>query len=676
MSAAIPANEAARLEALRDYEILDTPAEQEFDDLTLLASQICGTPISMLSLVDQDRQWFKSRVGMEAQETSRDIAFCAHAILQKDLFVVPDASSDNRFASNPLVTTDPKIRFYAGAPLRTSEGVPLGTICVMDRVPRELTADQKEALRALSRQVQAQMELRKKFIQERRKAKEKLHDKEVSVNLLVEQMPAVLWSTDANLRFTSSMGAGLAGLNQRPDQFKGQTLFDYFGTDNPHFQPIAAHRRALEGKSVTYEIEWLGRTFAGHVDPLRHADGEIKGVIGVALDITDRKAIEKELEKSVSLLRATLDSTADGILAMDPDGKIVAFNKRFLEMWRIPEITAASKHRDELLAFVMDQLKDPGNFVRIAMRSYAREAEESYDILEFKDGRIFERYSRPQKVGEKVVGRVLSFRDITARKRTDEEIEKSLSLLRATLDATTDGILVVDENGKMVNFNRKFTEMWHIPDSIAASRDDNKALAWVLDQVKDPERFVKKVKELYAQPDSKSYDWLEFKDGRIFERYSQPQKVGGKTVGRVWSFRDVTDRRLMEFTLKRQARTFDHIFDSVVVTDMDGRIVDWNRGSARMFGYAKEEVLGKTPALLHRPEESAELTGKMLEVMRHEGRWTGEMSFARKDGSQGVSETLVVPLPDEYGRPIGAILVNRDITELKQLGAVREGAAS
>lgn len=676
MSAAIPANEAARLEALRDYEILDTPAEQEFDDLTLLASQICGTPISMLSLVDRDRQWFKSRVGMEAQETSRDIAFCAHAILQKDVLVVPDATSDNRFASNPLVTTDPKIRFYAGAPLRTSEGVPLGTICVMDRVPRELTADQKEALRALSRQVQAQMELRKKFIQERRKAKEKLHDKEVSVNLLVEQMPAVLWSTDANLRFTSSMGAGLAGLNQRPDQFKGQTLFDYFGTDNPHFQPIAAHRRALEGKSVTYEIEWLGRTFAGHVDPLRHTDGEIKGVIGVALDITDRKAIEKELEKSVSLLRATLDSTADGILAMDPDGKIVAFNKRFLEMWRIPEITAASKHRDELLAFVIDQLKDPGNFVRIAMRSYAREAEESYDILEFKDGRIFERYSRPQKVGEKVVGRVLSFRDITARKRTDEEIEKSLSLLRATLDATTDGILVVDENGKMVNFNRKFTEMWRIPDSIAASRDDNKALAWVLDQVKDPERFVKKVKELYAQPESKSYDWLEFKDGRIFERYSQPQKVGGKTVGRVWSFRDVTDRRLMEFTLKRQARTFDHIFDSVVVTDMDGRIVDWNRGSARMFGYAKEEVLGKTPALLHRAEESAELTGKMLEVMRHEGRWTGEMFFARKDGSQGVSETLVVPLPDEYGRPIGAILVNRDITELKQLGAVREGAAS
>ncbi|HEX9287049.1 MAG TPA: PAS domain S-box protein [Thermoanaerobaculia bacterium] len=666
MRAALPADEDARLEALRDLEILDSGPEQDFDDLALIASQICGTPISMISLIDHDRQWFKAKVGFEAQETPRDLAFCAHAILQRDLFVVPDATKDPRFSGNPLVTTDPKIRFYAGAPLRTPEGHALGTLCVVDRLPRQLTEEQETALRALSRQVEARLELRRRLIQERKEAGEALHEKEVSVRLLAEQMPAVLWSVDCNLRFTSSMGAGLANLDQRPDQFNGLTLFDYFGTADQDFHAIAAHRKALAGESVTYETEWKGRTFASHVEPLRHADGKIYGVIGVAFDVTERKNIQRELEQSVSLLRATLDSTADGILVMDHDGNILTYNRKFLEMWKLSEETASAAHRDDLMEAVLDQLKDPGGFVQLAMRSYARPEAPTFDVVEFKDGRIFERYTRPQMLGGKSIGRVLSFRDVTSRRRADREIEESLSLLRATLDATTDGILVVDENGKMSNFNRKFVEMWRIPDFITQSRDDNRALAWVLDQLKDPERFIKKVKELYAQPDSKSFDWLEFKDGRIFERYSQPQKIGGKTVGRVWSFRDVTERRLMEMTLKRQARYLDHIFDGVVVTDLDGKIVDWNAGAARMFGYSKEETVGKTPALLHAPGDS-ELTSRMLSSMKREGRWSGEMPFVRKDGSEGIAETLVVSLGDEYGRPLAAIFVSRDVTELKRL---------
>ena len=676
MRAALPANEGTRLEALRDLEILDTPPEEAYDDLALIASEICGTPISMISLVDSDRQWFKARVGMAAPETSRDLAFCAHAILQRGLFVVADASEDPRFSDNPLVTTDPKIRFYAGAPLRTTDGHALGTLCVMDRAPRQLTEKQEEALRALSRQVEAQLELRRLVIQQRRETDEALHTKDVEVRVLVEQMPAVLWSVDRALRFTSSMGAGLENLNQRPDQFKGWTVFDYFGTEDPEFHAIAAHRRALAGESVTYETEWKGRTFAAHVEPLRNNDGTIKGVIGSALDITERKKAEKDLEKTISLLRATLDSTADGILVLDHEGNIVAYNRRFLEMWKITETAAVSLHRDDLLSSVLDQVKDPGGFVQLAMRSYARQDTESLDVVEFKDGRVFERYSHPQVLGGKSVGKVLSFRDVTVRRRADREIEESVSLLKATLDATTDGILVVDENGKMVDFNRKFTEMWGIPQSVQDSRDDNEALAWVLDKLKDPERFIKKVRELYAQPDSKSYDWVEFKDGRIFERYSQPQKIGGKTVGRVWSFRDATDRRLMEMTLKRQARYFEHIFDGVLVTDLDGRIVDWNNGATKMFGYAKEEALGQTPALVHHPEDAPDLTEKMLKAMRREGRWSGEMRFRRKDGTEGVAETLVVSVGDEYGRPLAAIFVNRDVTELKRLRGEGSPAAA
>jgi anti-sigma regulatory factor (Ser/Thr protein kinase) len=157
--------ESARLAALRSYSILDTEPEKAFDDLTLLASYICHTPMSLISLVDEDRQWFKSRIGVRAEQTAREISFCGHAIQQEGLFIVPDALQDQRFADNPLVHNEPHIRFYAGAPLRSPDGFALGTLCVVDRQPRHLTAEQQNALQALSRQVTAQLELRRNLSQ-------------------------------------------------------------------------------------------------------------------------------------------------------------------------------------------------------------------------------------------------------------------------------------------------------------------------------------------------------------------------------------------------------------------------------------------------------------------------------------------------------------------------------
>lgn len=163
MKSALPLrDETERLAALRLYDVLDTPPEEPFDDLTELAAHICAAPIALISLIDEERQWFKSRVGLSAKETARDIAFCAHAIHQPDLFIVEDAARDDRFCDNPLVTEEPHIRFYAGAPLISPEGHALGTLCVIDREPRSLAPDHQRALRVLSRHVMTQLELRRR----------------------------------------------------------------------------------------------------------------------------------------------------------------------------------------------------------------------------------------------------------------------------------------------------------------------------------------------------------------------------------------------------------------------------------------------------------------------------------------------------------------------------------
>lgn len=159
----IPKNENERLAALRSYRILDTPPEKEFDDITALAACICGTPIAMISLVDSDRQWFKSKVGVSATETARKIAFCAHAIMERKLFIIRDATKDSRFAQNPLVTDDPKIRFYAGAPLIAPDDCAVGTLCVVDQVPRELSLEQAEALNILGSHVIHLLEARRRM---------------------------------------------------------------------------------------------------------------------------------------------------------------------------------------------------------------------------------------------------------------------------------------------------------------------------------------------------------------------------------------------------------------------------------------------------------------------------------------------------------------------------------
>jgi PAS domain S-box-containing protein len=236
-------------------------------------------------------------------------------------------------------------------------------------------------------------------------------DRDTTLRLIVEQMPAVLWSTDLNLRLTSSEGAGLTSLGHKPGQFVGLTLFEFFRTTDPEFVPLAAHRKALLGESVSFEVDWSGRMYASHCEPLRNPDNSIRGVIGIALDITRQKRTERELQKSAALLRATLESTDVAILVVDERGKISNFNDSFVQLLRVPADIAQARDEDRLLAFLLDSVEDPGDFAKHVMGLSSRRDVETKNAVKLKDGRVLQRTSKPQRVDGKTVGTVLSFRE-------------------------------------------------------------------------------------------------------------------------------------------------------------------------------------------------------------------------------------------------------------------------
>ena len=244
----------------------------------------------------------------------------------------------------------------------------------------------------------------------------------------------------------------------------------------------------------------------------------------------------------------------------------------------------------------------------------------------------------------------------------DDQLERSLSLLEATLESTADGILVVDGEGKIVGHNRTFANLWRIPEQLLASGDDDRALAFVLDQLVDPEAFLAKVREVYAQPQAESFDVLEFKDGRIFERYSRPQRLSGDVVGRVWSFRDVTARRRTERFLA-EAQRVAHVGS----WDYDLRtgVTTWSDELCRLYGEEPESFEPTLEAFLERvhPDDREEVRKEDQEAVNRGGPFRYEFRVIRADGEVRLHAAEGEVLTDHEGNPVRIVGVEQDITD-------------
>ncbi len=402
---------------------------------------------------------------------------------------------------------------------------------------------------------------------------------------------------------------------------------------------------------------------------IRDETGNAIALIGVATDMSEQKQAEGEMRKTLSLLTATLESTADGILVVDKFGHIVSYNHQFAHMWRIPMGILESRRDDEALRYVVDQLSDPQEFIAKVQELYSRPEAESFDIIGFKDGRIFERLSKPQRIGGKSVGRVWSFRDVTERKKAEAAREKSEQQFRSLFEESKDAIYVSTPEGRFVDIN---------PAGVALFGYDSKEELVKIDIKKDlfidPAKRSEYGKELESRGFVKDYQLeLRRKDGQtivVLETASALKDETGKVIAYRGIMHDVTEDKRLEENLRQSEERYRQFFEDDLTGDFistpAGRIIECNREFAKIFGYNSIEEVLKTSASSFYP--NPEVREAFLNLLRERKRLENyEMEARRRDGKPVYVIENVIGVFDQQGTLTGLKGYLFDVTERKRL---------
>ena len=491
----------------------------------------------------------------------------------------------------------------------------------------------------------------------------------------VEQSPVsiVITDTNGNIEYVNSKFSLVTGYSFQEAVGNNPRILKSGETSDDVYKEL--------WKTISSGKEWEGEFHnkkkngekyweRASISPIKDNNGVITNYLAVKEDITERKQSEEVLQESERLLRETQTITKLGSYVLDIAKGIWQSSTILDNIFGIDEqydhsvegwISIIHPDWREIMAnyFSNDVLGQHGRF------------DKEYKIVRKTDGE--ERWV--QGLGElefnsnnqpvKMIGTI---RDITDRKRADESLKESFSLLEGTLESTVDGILVVDQNGKIQRFNNKFLDMWGIPESIVQTRNDDAALNFVLSQLKYPEQFLNKVKELYKDTMAESIDLLEFTDGRVFERFSRPQLIGNKAVGRVWSFRDITDRKIAEESLIASEKKFRTLFETsiegILTSDANQKVIMVNPRMSELTGYSVDELMNMNFEQLVPQDELPKHSAKM------EKRKKGiadvyERKLLRKDGKNIWVLVSATPLMDKGGKYQGSFGMFTDITKQK-----------
>ncbi|KAF0217087.1 MAG: multi-sensor hybrid histidine [Ignavibacteria bacterium] len=399
-------------------------------------------------------------------------------------------------------------------------------------------------------------------ITEQNKAKRLLKESEERHRTFLENLSDIAYELDVNGNLTFVNKAAELITGEKVSEWMGKSFMPLLTEESRQVAFLGVQRVLSTGHSES-EVNLInGKVLLFRSELKTDNSGKVVGILGIGRDVTERKKAENALRLASSQRNALMNNLDSGILYEDESRRVIYANKGFCNLFGIssPELIIDSDCRilsqQAKTAFV-----DQEDFVnKIEDIITKQEIVKNEEIL-LVDGRTLERDYIPLFIDKVYRGHIWQYRDISDRKRIELERIRNISLLRATLESTADGILVVDNSGKITDFNKRFAQMWNIPESILELHDDEQALDFVINQLEEADSFLQKVHELYSNPKAESFDLLKFKDGRYFERFSRPQLLMDKPIGRVWSFRDVTDRMKSEIIKQEHINEITNLYE-------------------------------------------------------------------------------------------------------------------
>jgi PAS domain S-box-containing protein len=658
MDRSLPENESKRIAKLREYQILDTEPEQVFDDITLLAAQICEAPISTISFVDEHRLWFKSHIGSELKEIPRELTFCSQAILNpSDVFIIENALNDERFVANNRVMSEPYLRFYAGVPFVTPDGYALGTLNVIDLVPRQLTEVQIQSLKALARQVTSQLELRY-YANDLRKSEE-----------LYRRLARTLPNTavvlfDKDLRYLLAEGPQLARNGLSENSLKGKTLWEAF----PDFAEewVDYYRRALSGEELVIEKENGGCFYSIYVLPVKNSLGEIFAGMTMWQDITEAKRAEIAAKKFTDEIEDLYNNAPCGYHSLDENGVFVRINNTELKWlgYEREEVVEKLKVSDILTPESVEVFRK--NFPVFKERGWVTDLE-----LEFarKDGSTFSALLNSTVIkdedGKYLMSRSTVF-DLTDRKQA----EAARARLADIVETSTDLVGSMDLLGKTFYLNRAGRKM--------IGFGENEELSQVSLQGYHPDwanEIISKEGIPAAMRDGVWVGETAFltRDGREIPT-SQMILSHKNNAGEVKYIstvaRNIAAQKQAEKVIQESERRFRALANNSPVgifqTDANGESIYANERCCEITGLTFEETLGQGWMRALHAEDRERIFKAWDESARAGKEFNLEYRFQISDGKVTWVSGRAVALKDDDGKTVGYIGTTTDITERKK----------